>query len=219
MKKLHSLGGDHVQFVDVLIRQAHPGTDVPPYESFEQKMHDAQRYKQDDGIPWPVLVDDLQGTVHQVYGGLADPTYLIDVDGRVAYHDMWTHAPTLYEAIEALVRQGGRGVAKDGIDHVMHMLPAMTDGWRGLRRGLPQSLIEIETAGPGTGVGPWLGYQIRPVLAPVTLRAKTVPTRAKLALGVGAAAVAFAVWQRVRDQERGRQGVSESETPERAQLA
>ncbi len=96
MKKLHSLWGDRVQFVDVLIRQAHPGPDVPPYKSFNQKMYDAHRYKQDDGIPWTVLADDLQGTVHQVYGGLADPTYLIDADGRVAYYDMWTHAPTLY---------------------------------------------------------------------------------------------------------------------------
>ncbi len=117
-----------------------------------------------------------------------------------------------------MVRQGGRGVAKDGIDHVMHMLPAMTDGWRGLRRGLPQSLIEIETAGPGTGTGPWLGYQIRPVLAPVTLRAKPLPTSAKLALGAGAAAIAFTIWRRATDQGGARQGLPEPEEPARPQL-
>ncbi len=110
-------------------------------------------------------------------------------------------------------------MAKDGIDHVMHMLPAMTDGWRGLRRGLPQSLIEIETAGPGTGIGPWLGYQIRPVLAPVTLRAKPLPAPAKLALGVGAAAIVFAIWRWASDQDRARQELADPEEQERPQLA
>ena len=68
----------------MLVRQAHPGPRVPPYRSLEQKLQDAHSYQRDEGIPWPVLVDDLAGTVHQVYGRLADPTYLIDADGRVA---------------------------------------------------------------------------------------------------------------------------------------
>ncbi len=194
MKKLHARWGDRVRFVDVLIRQAHPGPKEPPYESFEQKRQDAERYKRDETIPWPVLVDDLEGTVHQAYGGLADPTYLIDADGRVAYYNMWTHAPNLNAAIEALLGQGGRGMVEGGIDHVMHLLPAMTDGWRGLRRGLPQSLIDIETALPGTGTGPWLGYQLRPLLAPVTLRSEPLSPAARGALTLGAAAVAvFAI--------------------------
>jgi hypothetical protein len=189
MKKLHALVGDQVHFVDVLIRQAHPGPKEPPYESFDQKMEDAQRYGREEQLPWPVLVDDLAGMVHQVYGGLADPTYLIDTDGRVAFYNMWTHVPTLYEAIQALLKQDGRGVVNGGIDHVPHLLPSMTDGWKGLRRGLPQSLIDIETAGPGTGVGPWLGYQIRPLLAPLTLRAKPLPTPVKIVLTVAAVAL------------------------------
>ena len=72
-----------MRFIDVVIRQAHPGPEVPAYDTFEQKLHDAERYRREEAIPWPVLVDDLEGTVHQAYGGLADPTYLIDRDGRV----------------------------------------------------------------------------------------------------------------------------------------
>ncbi len=202
LKKLHERWEDQVRFVDVVIRQAHPGPGVPPYKSFEQKLHDAQRYKQDDGIPWPVLVDDLEGTTHQVYGGLADPTYLIDAEGRVAYYNMWTHAPTLHKAIDTLLQQGGSGVVEDGIDHTPHMAAGMTDGWRGLRRGLPQSLIDIETAGPSTGSGAWLGYQLRPLLAPITLRDTPLPTPAKLALGIGAALVAVTLGHRLSQRER-----------------
>lgn len=173
----------------MLIRQAHPGPGAEPYTSDAQKMRDGERYRQDDAIPYPVLVDDLPGTVHQVYGGLADPTYLIDADGRVAFYNMWSHGPTLYEAVQALLAQGGRGVVRGGIDHVPHLLASIADGWHGLRRGAPQSVIDLELAAPGMASGIWLGYQARPLLAPVALRARPLPPAAKVALVLGALAV------------------------------
>ncbi len=179
-----------MQFVDVLIRQAHPGGDVPNYETFERKFRDGERYKNDDRIEFPVLVDDLEGTTHQVYGGLADPTYLIDADGRVAFYNMWTHAPTLYEAIGELINQGGRGTVKGGIQRTPHLLASMTDGWKGLRRGFPRSFIELELSAPGMASLPWLGYRLRPLLAPLTLRGKPLPTEAKIGLALGAGVLA-----------------------------
>lgn len=152
-------------------------------------MRDAAAYRREDGIGWPVLVDDLDGTTHQVYGGLADPTYLIDAEGRVAFYNMWTHAPTLHEALEELRKQGWRGEVKGGVDQTPHLLSSMTDGWKGLRRGWPQSFIELETSAPGMASGPWLGYQLRPLLAPLTLRSKPLPPSAKLGLAAGAAAL------------------------------
>ena len=185
-----------MQFVDVLVRQAHPGPDVRPYQTFDEKMQDAHRYKRDERIPWTVLVDDLAGTVHQVYSGLADPTYLIDVDGRVAFFCMWTYAPSLHDAIDELLDRGGRGVVNGGIDHVVHLLPAMTDGWKGISRGLPQSFTDLETASPGMASGIWLGHQLRPVLAPITLRAEPLspPVKTALVVGGAVAAVVAARW-------------------------
>jgi hypothetical protein len=179
-----------VNFVDVMIRQAHPGPGVRPYHSIDQKRHDAERYRREENIPWPILVDDLAGAVHQAYGGLADPSYLIGADGKVAFYNMWTHAPTLHRAIVALVRQGGSGVVLGGIDRTPHMLAAMTDGWKGIRRGLPQSFIELEIAFPGVATGTWLGHQFRPLLAPLTLRSTPLPTPARIALAAGAAMLA-----------------------------
>lgn len=171
--------------MDVLIRQAHPGPEVPAYKTLEQKANDAEKFKREDGVLYPVLFDDVEGTVHQVYGGLADPTYLIDADGRVAFYCMWTHAPTLHEAVEELINQGGRGVVKGGIHRTPHLAATITDGWRGLRRGLPQSFIELELSAPGMASLPWLGHQLKPLLAPVTLRAKPLPPSAKIALAAG----------------------------------
>lgn len=182
--------------MEVLIRQAHPGPDAPAYRTFEEKLADARRYKDEERLPWPLLVDDLEGTVHQAYGGLADPTYLIDVDGRIAFYDTWTHAPTLHRAISELLRQGGRGAVGKGTDRVPHMLPALTDGWRGIRRGLPQSFTDLETAAPGSGTGLWLAHRARPLLAPLTLRARPLPLAVRLALAFGAGWLAARVARR-----------------------
>jgi hypothetical protein len=179
-----------VQFVDVLVRQAHPGPAEPPYASFAEKMEDAAAYQREEGIAWPVVVDDLPGTVHQAYGGLADPSYLIDSDGRVAYYNMWTYSPVLHQAIEALLGQGGRGVVfGEGIDQTPHLMPSMVDGWKGLRRGLTQSYWDMELATPGSASLMWLGHQMRPLLAPLALRAKPLPTSVKVGLCLGAAAL------------------------------
>ena len=140
-----------MQFVDVMVRQAHPGPAEPAYATFEEKREDAETYQREEGISWPVLVDDLEGTVHQVYSGLADPSYLIDADGRVAYYNMWTYSPVLHQAIEALLSQNGRGVVLgEGIDQTPHLLPSMTDGWKGLRRDHSTSAAAATTAPPIT---------------------------------------------------------------------
>jgi hypothetical protein len=178
-----------VQFVDVIVRQAHPGPGVREYRRFEQKLRDARCYEQEETIPWTVLVDDLAGTVHQRYGALADPTYLLDADGRVAYYNLWTYAPALHEAIGALLDRGGRGVVRGGINRQVYPVAALTDGWRGLRRGLAQSFIDLELITPGSASAIWLGYQLRPLLAPLTLRAEPLPAAARIgitAAGIGA---------------------------------
>ncbi|MFO1533578.1 MAG: hypothetical protein ABR562_07810, partial [Thermoplasmatota archaeon] len=46
-----------------------------------------------------------------------------------------------------------------------------------LRRGLPQSYLDLELASPGAGALTWAGYQLRPLLGPLTQRAKPLPPR------------------------------------------
>ncbi|MBI5671530.1 MAG: hypothetical protein HZC41_26360 [Chloroflexi bacterium] len=195
-----------MQFVEVFIRQAHPGPNAPPYRTFEQKLADARRFKREENLPWPLLVDDLAGTVHQVYGTLADPTYLIDANGRVAYYNMWTLAPALHKAIEMLLKQRGWGIVEGGINHTPNLLPTIIGGWKGLRRGLPQSYVDLELALPTSATMIWLGNKLRPLLGPLALRAEPIPTGLKLAAGAGLAVsalmAALTVRQRQEDQRR-----------------
>jgi hypothetical protein len=164
-------------------------------------MRDAEKWLREESMPYPVLVDDLSGTVHQSYGGLADPTYLLDSAGRVAFYNMWTHAPMLHQAIEEVLGNEQRGHPTIvGVHRIPHLAATITDGWRGLRRGLPQSAIELELTLPTSATGIWLGYQLRPLLAPITLRAKPLPAPVKTALAIGAAAGAVLFARRVIDR-------------------
>ncbi len=47
-----------MQFADIFIRQAHPGELRGPYSGYEEKLEEAREYKREEGIDWPVLVDD-----------------------------------------------------------------------------------------------------------------------------------------------------------------
>jgi hypothetical protein len=104
----------------------------------------------------------MPGTSHQVYGALANPTYLIDADGRVAFYNMWRYAPNLYREIEDLLQQGERGVVLGGIDHVLHLGSTMIHGWRGIQRGLPQSYLDLERSAPSSASDcGWVTYCAR----------------------------------------------------------
>ncbi|MGZ4381338.1 MAG: peroxiredoxin family protein [Gaiellaceae bacterium] len=82
MRELHRLYGGRVQFVEVLVRQAHPGERHGAYRVYETKLEEARGYQHEEATPWSVLVDDLAGTVQCAYGGLAAAVYLIDSQGN-----------------------------------------------------------------------------------------------------------------------------------------
>ncbi len=199
MKQLHERYGDRVRFVDVIVRQAHPGETRGAYRNDVEKRGDALAYQAEEGIPWTVLIDDLAGTVHQTYGGMSDPVYLIDAVGRVAFYNMWAHAPSVGTSIEELLACGGRGgPVAGGIDRTPHMAASFINGWHGLRRGGWRSVLEFEMATPGAATLTFLGHLAKPLLAPLALRASPLPPAARVGLGAGVAALSVAVWRAVR---------------------
>ena len=78
------------EFFTIYIREPHPGEHYGPYRSWEQKVQFAKDCQTQDGIKNPVLVDDLEGTVHRLYGIMPNMIYIIDRDGKIAYKAMWT---------------------------------------------------------------------------------------------------------------------------------
>lgn len=149
-------------------------------------MESAQEYKRLEAIHWPVLVDELEGTVHRAFGEMAAPSYLIDVTGRVAFYGMWTSAPRLKQAIDELLARGGDGpTVAGGVDRAPHLFAALVNGWRALKRGCARAVLDYELAIPGAATLTFLGHVARPLLAPLALRATPLPAAVRLAVGTG----------------------------------
>jgi hypothetical protein len=180
-----------------VIRQAHPGELRGTYRTYEDKLESAREYKRLESIEWPVLVDDYEGTVHRTYSEeMADPTFLIDADGRIAFYCMWTHAPTLKTPIDELLAKNGRGApVAGGIDRIPHLFANFVDGIRGPKRGGKQAVREYSTGGFGAGLVAKAGNRAKPLLAPIALRATPLPVAARIALALGLLALlAVLVW-------------------------
>jgi hypothetical protein len=187
VKQLHQWYGDRITFLDVVIRQAHPGEKRGRYLDYGDKLESAREYQRLEGIDWPVLVDDYAGTVHRQYSKeMADPSFLIDAEGKVAFYGMWTHGPALKRAFDELLARGGTGApVAGGIDRMPHMLASIVDGYRGPARGGRRAVRELDTAGLGIGTLSRLGSWAKPVLGPIALRAEPLRPAAKTALMTG----------------------------------
>ncbi len=97
-----------VQFVFLYTREAHPGQNYPAHRSFEQKLSHARVFKAEFKIERPILVDDLVGTAHKLYGSLPNMTYLIGRGGRVLFRADWTDPPTIEHAINYVLNSRAR---------------------------------------------------------------------------------------------------------------
>lgn len=206
MRELHRVYRDRVHFVEVLVRQAHPGEIHGAYRSYDEKLGDAQEYGREEQLPWPVLVDDLEGTVQRDYGGLAAAVYLIDSRGDVAFCGTWGQAPALRHAIDDLLAHGGSGApAGRGTDRRPHLAAAIVAGQRGPMRGGRQALFDLELGFPGAIVLMTVGRLARPALAPLALRTTPLPraARATLVAGLCGAGVAVRLLRRQRVTRHG----------------
>src|SRR5512144_1226455 len=203
MKALHRLYGDRVRIVEMVVRQAHPGERHGGYLSYDAKLEDGRADKREEQVPWPVVVDDLAGTVQRAYGGLAAAVYLINSHGVVAFCGVWGQSPALRTAIDDLLAHGGAGTrAGKGTDRRPHLAAAIVDGQRGPLRGGRRSMVDLELGFPGASILIVTGRLGRPVLEPLAVRTTPVPPPVRAAIVLGLLGLGMAVALGLRRRSR-----------------
>jgi hypothetical protein len=123
------------EFFTIYVREPHPGENYGPHRNFEQKLKSARDCCDQDRIQTPILVDDLEGTVHRLYGSMPNMIYIIDKNGRIAYKAMWTDHEEIASVLTNLVVAGqleAKGVrVKPSYTERINYIPAQYAG--GLR--------------------------------------------------------------------------------------
>ena len=132
--------GDDVQFIFVYAREAHPGEKLGPHRSLDDKREAAERFRDDEDVEMPIVVDELNGKIHRKYGSLPNPTYIIDKSGRPAFRALWTRPSVIENALDELLeRQEDRGtehaIVRGGEDTSMPFAFALFHAHRALERG------------------------------------------------------------------------------------
>lgn len=91
------------RFAFVYTREAHPARNYPCHTTFAQKLQHARDMVEKWNIERPMLVDDLEGSVHHAYGRLPNMTYIVGAGGRIVYRADWTDSGTIRTALDQIV--------------------------------------------------------------------------------------------------------------------
>ena len=129
-----------VEFLFIYVREAHPGAELPPHHSLEDKTRAAMLLRDQEEIEFPVLIDELGGEVHRQYGALPNASFIVDKSGRIAYRSLASHTASLGAALEELLeRQKETGVhhaiVHGGEDANTPSLKTFLNAYRAIERG------------------------------------------------------------------------------------
>ena len=122
LKRLHRKLGDRVAFVTVYVREAHPGDRYRQPTSFDEKLEYARDLVARDRLPWPVAVDDLEGSFHRSLDPKPNSAYLVDADGRVVFRALWAND---LRAVRKALRRLLRGDPRAEGERVARLLPML----------------------------------------------------------------------------------------------
>lgn len=96
-------GFQNVEFAVLYVREAHPGATISAHRSDDEKQNCAARLRR-DGENRRILVDDLNGTAHQAYGGYPNSVFIINRHGCVVYASDWNNPQTTGRALRLLLQ-------------------------------------------------------------------------------------------------------------------
>ncbi len=101
MKKLQEKF-PQVKFLVLYVREAHPGEKRGAHHSNKVKQKRAKECKTLHNDPRTVLVDDVSGRAHKIYGLFPNSTYIIDGGGKIFWRAKWNHPKELQKNLQRL---------------------------------------------------------------------------------------------------------------------
>ncbi len=102
LKGLEKRYGDHVQFVLLQVREAHPGAEVDQPHTLRDKVQHARLMREVYDVGWPVLVDDIDGTLHRQLDTEPNSLHIIGTDGEILYRALFAGDAGVENAIAAV---------------------------------------------------------------------------------------------------------------------
>ena len=110
---LHEEFAGQVDFVLLSAREAHPGEFLAQPASAAEARDQARRLQEFYGVPFPVVVDDAEGTLHRLLDGKPNAAFLFDGDGILAFRSLWaSDHGGLHAALASVARGTSPGASE-----------------------------------------------------------------------------------------------------------
>ncbi len=92
---------DHVEICYVYTREAHPGTQIVPHQTLEEKKRNAARLRQEEPFEFPLVIDSLEGDIQKAWADLQfnNPVFLVNRAGIVVYKSAWLDSSELPQVL------------------------------------------------------------------------------------------------------------------------
>jgi len=91
-----------IRFILLYVREAHPGERCGAHKNMEEKLKRARETRRAYGENRTILVDDLKGTAHQLYGAYPNSLFVIDENGIVVWRTKWNRPQVLSQVLDNL---------------------------------------------------------------------------------------------------------------------
>lgn len=88
-----------INFLLLYVREAHPGGKTNGITSIGEKIANAKSTLKLYNEKRTILVDNLEGTAHQLYGAMPNMTYVIGTDGIIKFRANWTNIDALKKVL------------------------------------------------------------------------------------------------------------------------
>ena len=99
-----------VQFLVLYVREAHPGQNVPQHQSEADKRGCARGLKDDFGESRTILIDDLAGAAHKIYGEFPNSVFVIAGDQTIVFRSDWNDVAAVRKVLRR--RAAGKPVGR-----------------------------------------------------------------------------------------------------------
>lgn len=109
IKEIEKKFAGKVEFYTLYTRENHPGNRYKVHKSLKQKIKYAKALSKLDGINHKILVDDVNGALHQALGNFGNSIYLIGKDQIISHWSMYAEPASLEKAIVNLLENKGNG--------------------------------------------------------------------------------------------------------------
>ena len=92
----------NMAFITIYVREAHPGSKIPPHTCTADKQDLAERLCNEENEQRTILVDTLEGETHKILGAWPNMIYIIDPSGTVVFRSLWNNPEVIANVVQCL---------------------------------------------------------------------------------------------------------------------